>query len=277
VTFDPAADSRRARREAWEGWWARHGLAADFTRLTSDGATLGHTLLVLLDGSAVVEWGRDGKERWRVGNLRSPLDALVLPGGRLLVAESSAKCVTERNLKGDILRTWTVVDAPIHADRLPGGGLLIVTQRSIFVMGLGGKQPVMLYRPPPSGLVTARRFPDGRIACLLTGGDCLILDARGKELRRFAVDQCFTTNALTLLANGHILVVHYGGGRVREHDRAGKVVWEVKLDRPLSAARMANGHTLISTQGMVLIEYDRSGREVGRRPAPGHPCQVRLR
>ena len=82
---------------------------------------------------------------------------------------------------------------------------------------------------------------------------------------------------MTLLPNGHLLVVAYGGGTVQEYDRAGKSVWQIKLGRPLCAVRLSGGNTLVSSQDMVLIEYDRAGKEVGRHEARGHPCQIRRR
>jgi hypothetical protein len=277
VTLQFSTDNRRACRDAWDAWWRRHGADADLTRLGAADALLGYTVLVLLDDNAVVEWGRDGKERWRVGGLASPLDAQVLPGGRLLIAECGSNRVTERSLKGEVLRAWPLRESPIHAHRLANGNTLIVTHRAILEASPDGKRQAQRYAPGGTGIVTARLFPDGRIGCILGSGDYVLLDAAGKELRRFAVGSVGTTNALTPLPAGHILVVNYGAGLVREHDAGGKVVWEVRVGRPLCTARKANGNTLISTQDMVLIEYDRAGKEVGRRPAPGHPCQVRLR
>jgi hypothetical protein len=275
ATLGTSAESRRRCRDAWQAWWRQHGAAADLARLADAGPPLGYTLLVLMEAGAVVEWGRDGKPRWRIDQLDSPLDAQVLPGGRVLVAEPR-RGVTERDLRGKVLRQWKFADPPMHADRLANGNTLVVTQKAIWEVGPAGKQ-VERYRAASPGIVTARRFADGRIGCILTAGTFVLLDARGKELRRFPVGPACTTNSLTPLANGHILVVAYGTGVVCEHDAAGKVVWTARASRPLCAARLPGGRTLVSTQDMVLVEYDHGGREVGRRPAPGHPAQVRLR
>ena len=53
--------------------------------------TRGHTLLVLQGTNSVAELGADGKVRWQVDGLQGPMDAEVLPGDRLLVAETRGR------------------------------------------------------------------------------------------------------------------------------------------------------------------------------------------
>ncbi len=237
---------------------------------------LGYTLLVLLNDNRVVEWDRDGKLRWQINGLASPLDAEVLPGRRVLIAEHDTKRVTERNCKGEVLWEKKLAGAPIHVQRLPSGFTFIATRKQLLEVDRSGKQEVIRYRSD-NGIITARRFRDGRIGCI-ENGSYFELAVTGEERRRFAVNPgVFTTNALTLLPNGHLLIAAYGGGIVQEYDRAGKVVWQIKMGRPLCALRLPGGNTVVSSQDMVLIEYDRAGKEVGRRDAPGHPCQVRRR
>jgi hypothetical protein len=238
---------------------------------------LGYVLVVELNGHRVTELGRDGKPRWHVGGLASPLDAEVLPGERVLVSEHGTQRVTERNLKGEVLWEKKLPDPPIHAQRLASGVTFIATRKRVLEVDRGGKQEVVRFSPTAE-IVTVRRFRDGRIGCVLAGGTYLQLDAAGKEVRRFAVGGGVqTTNSLTPLPDGHVLVVSYGGGDVHEYDPAGKSVWRASLPRPLCALRLPNGHTLVSSQDMVLVEYDRAGKEVGRREAQGHPCQIRHR
>ena len=54
----------------------------------------------------------EGKTRWEITGVMNPMDAQVLPGNRVLIAEFGANRVTERNLKGEILWekpiTWPV-------------------------------------------------------------------------------------------------------------------------------------------------------------------------
>jgi hypothetical protein len=270
---DPAG--REKCRDAWRAWWREHGGRLKMDVLTERERVHGYTLLVLLDAGSVVEWGRDGKPRWQVGGLSSPLDAEVLPGGRVLIAEAGANRVTERRRTGEVVWEKKLPGPPVHAQRLPNGNTFVVTAGQVLEVDRSGKEAVRY--GPGKGITTARRFRDGRIGCV-RGGEYVELDATGRERRRFPVGGgVFTTNALTLLPNGNVLVVAYGEGAVREYDRAGKVVWQAKVSRPLCALRLPGGNTVVSSQDQVLVECDRAGKEVGRRPAKGHACQIRRR
>lgn len=271
---DPAAQV--CCRDAWRDWWREHGAGVDLAVLKDTERLLGYTLLVLLNDNRVVEWDRDGKPRWQIDRLASPLDAEVLSGQRVLIAEHDTRRVTERNLKGEVLWEKKLTVAPIHAQRLPGGATFIATRKMLLEVDRAGGE-VVRYRSAAE-IITARRFRDGRIGCIENNGSYFELDIGGKERRRIAVGAgVYTTNSLTLLPNGHVIIVSYGGGTVQEYDRAGKVVWQIKLGRPLCAQRLAGGNTLVSSQDMVVIEYDRAGKEISRREARGHPCQIRLR
>jgi HEAT repeat protein len=277
---DPGGDAaaRAACRDAWRAWWRDHGARADLAGLAAAPPVLGYTLAVLLDTGQVVEFDKGGRTRWQLGGLEAPLDAQALPGGRVLVAEHKTRRVSERDHAGKVL--WEkVLDAPpVHVERLPGGGTLVVTANAVLEVSRAGREAVR-YRPAAAGtLLTARRHPDGRLGCVLSGGTYLLLGSSGKELRRFPIgDGVHTTNALTVLPGNRILIAEYGGGSVREYDGAGRVGWEAKVNRPLSAVRLPNGNTLVSSQDCVLVECDRAGKEVGRRPVLGHPCQIHYR
>jgi HEAT repeat protein len=263
-------------RDAWRRWWSEHGARVDLAVLRDAERPLGYTLLVLLNAKRVVEWGRDGKPRWQIDGLASPLDAEVLPGRRVLIAEHDTCRVTERTFQGEVLWEKKLTEAPFHAQRLPGGATFIATRKRLLEVDPSGKNEIVHYRSDGS-IITARRFRDGRIGCI-ENGSYFELDAGGKERRRFAVPAgVVTTNSLTLLSNGNLIVVVYGGGTVQEYDAAGKVVWQASLGRPLCALRLPGGNTLVSSQDMVLVEFDRTGKEVSRREAQGHPCQIRRR
>jgi hypothetical protein len=271
------ATSQRRCHDAWLEWWRTHDERVDLAVLKERERQLGYTLLVLLNDNRLVEWDRDGKPRWQLNGLAAPLDAEMLPNQRVLLAEYDTKRVTERSLKGEILWQKQLAAPPIHVQRLPDGRTFIATRSHLLEVDRFGTAEVVRYRSSGDGIITARRFDDGRIG-YIEKGQYIELSGGGEERRRFAVPPgVFTTNALTLLPNGHLLLASYGGGTVQEYDRAGKVVWEVKLGRPLCALRLPGGNTLVSTQDMVLIEFDRAGKMLSRRNAPGHPCQIRRR
>ncbi|MGH7169777.1 MAG: PQQ-binding-like beta-propeller repeat protein [Gemmataceae bacterium] len=271
------AVARKKCRDAWQVWWRAHGEHVEMAAIKDRERQLGYTLLVLLNDNRVVEWDRDGKPRWQINGLASPLDAEVLPGRRVLIAEHDSKRVTERTLTGAILWEKKLSEPPIHVHRLVDGSTFIATRKQVLEVDRSGQRAIVRYRSAGDSIITARRFRDGRVGCIAKGS-YIELSAAGEELRRFAAPPgVCTTNALSLLPNGHLLITAYGGGTVQEYDRAGKVVWEIKMGRPLCAVRLPGGHTLVSSQDMVLVEFDRAGKEVARRGASGHPCQIRRR
>jgi HEAT repeat protein len=66
---------------------------------------------------------------------------------------------------------------------------------------------------------------------------------------------------LQRLPGERVLVAEYGGNRVTERGRDGKVVWEKKIAGPLVAQRLANGNTFIATREGV-VEVDKAGKQV---------------
>jgi hypothetical protein len=276
VALGREAESQSRCRDAWFAWWHSQGERVDLTVLKERERQLGYTLLVLLNDNRLVEWDRDGKPRWQLTGLAAPLDAEMLPNRRVLLAEYDTKTVTERSLKGEILWQKKLTVPPIHAQRLPDGRTFIATRSHLLEVDRFGTE-IVRYRSAADGIITARRFADGRIG-YIEKGQYIERNIDGEERRRFTVPPgVFTTNALTLLPNGHLLLASYGGGTVREYDRAAKVIWQVPLGRPLCAIRLPNGNTLVSTQDMLLVEFDRAGKAVARFNAPGHPCQIRRR
>jgi HEAT repeat protein len=60
-------------------------------------------------------------------------------------------------------------------------------------------------------------------------------------------------------SDDHILVAEHNGNRVTERDSKNEIVWEQRIEGPLVAQRLANGHTFIATRGQ-LIEVDADGK-----------------
>src|SRR5205823_1366834 len=111
--------TRKKWRDAWKEWWARRGRAVDLAKLEERPPYLNLTLVPEMHANKVWELGPDGKVRWELaGDLRCPIDAQALPGGRVLVAELNGGRVTERDLKGHVLWQYAV-NTPIAVQRLP--------------------------------------------------------------------------------------------------------------------------------------------------------------
>jgi hypothetical protein len=269
---------REKCRDAWAGWWEKHGEKADLARLDREALLLGHTLVVQRDlkGTAgrVAELGRDGTVRWEIEGLRGPLDAQVLPGGRVLVSEYTSRRVTERDQKGEVLWEFTAPTTLVGAQRLPGGGTFVACRNGYFEVDAAGKQSAA-YTRPTADVTAARRLRGGETVLLTTGGECVRLDAAGKEVSRFPVGRVATYGGFDALPGGRVLVPIYAENRVVEYDGGGKVVWEAAVQRPTSAVRLPNGNVLIaSSVGRRLVELDRAGKEVWQLPVEGRPYKA---
>src|SRR5262249_22466287 len=110
----------------------------------------------------------------------------------------------------------------------------------------------------------------------LANGRIVELDAGGKEVRSLLVPGFGTWGDLEVLPGDRFLVASYGSNKVLELDGKGKVLWQCAADRPASATRLRNGHTLVAqSEGRQLLEFDRDGREVARQATVGRPFFVR--
>src|SRR5262249_57273984 len=112
-------------RDAGASWWKDNGAKVELARADAARGYLGYTLVVEADGNGsgrVRELARDGKERWRIEGLQYPVEAWVLPGNRILVAEYNGRRVSERDLKGNILwKKEGLPGNPTNAQRLATG------------------------------------------------------------------------------------------------------------------------------------------------------------
>jgi hypothetical protein len=263
---------RRQSHQAWAAWWHRHGPRVDLARLGQRPRLRGYTMLVLLDRGRVVERDASGSERWQVGGLRLPLDAQMLPGERLLVAEHAANRVTERNLQGQVL--WEVkVDGPLMAQRLDNGNTFTATRNELIELDRTGNEVSRLPAPPGEMIMRARKLSGGDIACVTTTSRGLcrfrLLDVAGQCRRNLTVSVATYGGRIEVLKQGHILVPELNQGRVAEYDAEGKVVWQVQVQQPVAAVRLADGHTLVTTYGQNrAIEFDAEGNEVAEFRAP---------
>src|SRR5262249_23315390 len=124
---DGTLEGRRLRRAAWAAWWQDQGTLVDLAGIDVH-RELGLTLVAELDSNRVWEFGPDGKMRWQLTNLQGPMDAHLLPGGRVLVAEHNVPRVCEYDLQGRELWQYPVVNGnPIACQRLPNGNTFIAT------------------------------------------------------------------------------------------------------------------------------------------------------
>ena len=91
-------------------------------------------------GGRVFEIDPNGKERWSINDLRGPVDAVVVPGKRVLIAEYHSRRVSERDFTGKILWQKQVAN-PINVQRLRNGNTFIASRSHLMeVVDRAGKE-----------------------------------------------------------------------------------------------------------------------------------------
>jgi HEAT repeat protein len=270
---------RRRCRAAWAAWWKANAARADLAALGREEAALGLYVLSEHNESGkgmgrVWACGRDGKQRWEIDSVTHPVDARLLPGGRVLVAEHQGKRVTERDRQGKVLWQHPVTNHAVSCQRLPNGNTFIATYTEVLEVTRAGKT-VFSYRTRRSNVYGAHKLRTGHI--LYTDDRGIVeLDAGGTEVRHLDVPGTAGWGRAEPLPNGHFLVAQYTSNQVVEVDPGGKVVWRCAVTTPSSATRLRNGNVLVtSSEGHKLVEIDRGGKEVWAQAAKGRPFSAR--
>jgi hypothetical protein len=275
-------DERRRCQEAWTRWWNEHGREVDLGRLAAQPPQLGLTFLVALDGyggqGRVWECGRDSKPRWEVRNVRGPIDAQLLPGNRVLVAEYYAHRVSEFDLHGKLLWQYAL-EGPVSCQRLPNGNTLVANNHVIQEVSSQGKIVRTILPRPRSTVFAAQKLWNGHVVYVTYEGMLVELDQRDKEVRSFPFERP-TDGKITFeaLRGGHFLIPLSASGQVAEFDVAGKIVWRCFVSHPNSATRLPSGNTVVcSRQDCRVVEVDRSGKAVWELRQEGHLFRVSRR
>jgi HEAT repeat protein len=262
----PADGDRRAYRDAWSKWWRDRGKDVDLAHLGEKPPYLGLTLIAQSSAGKVWECAKDGKPRWTIDGLTGPIEALMLPGNRVLVTENTGRRVSERDLKGKILWEHKTADEALSGRRLPNGHTFISTNSTVSEVTRDGKD-VYRHRFPAAGaggrINSACKLRNGRLLVLTSDGVMSEVDtATGKVLATHTAPD-HASYSVEPLAGGGCLVAAYGAGKVVEYDAAFKVVWQYKLPSAFHASRLPNGHTLIASHsGKVVIEVTHDHRVV---------------
>jgi HEAT repeat protein len=242
---------------------------------------------------------RNGQVSWQIQGLAHPIDFQVLANDRVLIAEYTAKRVTERDLQGNIL--WEVANlpnAPMNVQRLANGNTFIALYgtaaatggysllevdrqgKTVFAInGVGGaanRGKIGSTNGNPRGAV---KLVDGQTVCLASRV-CLRLDATGKETMSFPLPSLAGT-VTSLVGNidvtpkGNILVAH-SDNTVVEYDPNGKIAWKANVVGN-RAIRLSNGNTLVASETSGVIELDPAGRSVWHYQPPAGYQAVRAR
>jgi hypothetical protein len=273
----PGCDDEDAARRhaAWEGWWAAHGRTLDLRRTGRPTRSLGYTLIAQLSlqgEGEVLETDATGRVRWRRKGLHHPIDVQLLNGDRFLVAEHESRTVTEKTLEGKVLWQRTVPGVLLGARRLESGRTFVVTRDRVFEVDAEGGESHAVDRPS-ADVAAACRLRDGQTVLVTTNGQCLRIDAEGREVKGFPVGVVMSVGShIDVSPAGHVLVPLYSRNQVVEYDGAGKPVWSASVARPSSVQRLPSGHLLVGSRpARAIVEIDRRGEEVWRQRSTGYP------
>jgi HEAT repeat protein len=268
VTLDDSKESRTKAVAAWEKWYSDAQAGLDLTKVDFT-SNAGSGQLVVIEQWNRMKGGRGrvfemdaaGKVRWELTNLDYPWDAQVLRNGNVLIIEQQNR-VTERDRKGKIV--WDkYFNSPFVLERLPNGHTFLGCRNALMVVDKDGKQ-VFNYPYTTNTILGARRFRDGSMAFISYSGEYVRLDKSGKAVKTFTLPiSRFGLSGADLLPGDRVLVSASGNNRVMEYTADGKEVWSVTVTNPTPPTRLANGNTLVATNGgMVLYEIDRKGKIV---------------
>jgi hypothetical protein len=270
------ASRHRARLE-WEDWWRTNANRVDLSRANREETYLGLNLIVELDNGGrggagrVWECGADGKPRWEIRDLQRPIDARLLPSGRVLIAEHGPPRITERQRDGTVVWEFMPPGQPVSCQRLPNGNTFIATYNELLEVNRE-KNVVLSIKLPTNMIFYGRKLANGHFIYVSSNNRVVELDAGGKEIRSLAVENSGGWASVELLANGNFLIALYNAKKVIEVDRSGKVSWQCSVEAPGHATRLRNGNTLVaSIEGRRIAEFDRSGKEVWRQATTGRP------
>ena len=158
-----------------------------------------------------------------------------------------------------------------------GKGVLEVTRQNDTVFHYASESPIFACQRLKNGNTFIGECNAGRLLEVSPEGNivsdiCILPE--GISDGTFA----FMRNARKL-DNGHYLVAHYGDECVKEYDRAGKVVWQVKIPGgPHSVIRLPDGHTLVAVADKTprIVELDKQGKtvwEISNKDIPGKPLK----
>lgn len=255
-------EARKRTHAAWQGWWQQHGPTLDLATFEEMRWLFGHTILLETSrwpSGRVVEVDYYGKPCWQIDGLLAPVDAVLLPGGRVLVAEHAGNRVTERDLKGNVL--WQqALDAPLCCQRLPNGHTFLAGRQQLLELDREGKEVFSHKRAQPE-IHAARKLANGQYAMLTNGWMAIRLDGAGREVKNARLGNIQYLMNVEIQSDGGFLVPQQPLGKVVELDADGKLVGDFNVRDAYAATRLTNGHMLVVTyqNGARVQELDPNG------------------
>jgi hypothetical protein len=264
-------DARKTRRDRWKAWWKDHGADLDLAKFDEADRLLGYTLIVEYSSNRVWEAAADGSVRWELRGLSGPMDAQVLPGGRVLVAESGT--LSERDFKGNVKWEKKLDFAATGCQRLANGNTFVPSYGAVTEFAPDGS--VVYSFKLETGSNAIRKMRNGHIAYALDG-EIVEADTTGKKVQSIPLPNHTMYVGLQDLPGDRFVVANSASGRVLEVDAAGKVLWEGKVEDACGVERLPNGDTLVATNRKV-VELNKDGKAVWEKPTEGYARRIHRR
>lgn len=264
-------EDRKEASQQWAAWWKAKGDQVLFGQ--KDEPPTDHCIVSETgQTNRVFEWRPEGKPRFDLTDLTSPVDARILPGRRVLVAEQQGRRVSERSFSGKLLWEQTFDDGPISVQRLPSGNTFVATMQRVVEVTRDGQMVYSHAVDAGSYISDANRLTDGRICLVTTDGKVIFMNAAGKEIKTVTLD---SQGAIDAGPNGHVLVSQAGTGRIVEFDAKGDKVMDLKIEGAWMGARLPDGNILVASKTKrKMIKIDRTGKVIWEKDIDAYPHSI---
>jgi HEAT repeat protein len=272
-TLGDAAEARGRRHDQWAAWWKANADGVDLARFNEADRLLGYTLIVEYNTNRVWECTADGTVRWEFRNLRGPMDAQALPNGLILLAESGARVVSERDTKGNVKWEKKLDVEPNGVRRLRNGNTFISSYGGVLELAPDGS--TVYEFKLESGSNAIRKHANGHVI-YTAEAEVVEVDTAGKRVRSVPLPKGGTYVGLQDLPGDRFLAANSGNGKVFEVDATGKVLWEGTVPGACGVERLPGGNTLV-TANRKVVELDRDGKAVWEQNAEGYARRVHRR
>jgi hypothetical protein len=281
IVLDVRSPASRARsRAAWEAWWKEKGDKVDLVAFSQGERFLGWTITCecgargMENAGLVRACSAGGKLLWQLGDMGNVTGCQLLPNGRILIAGYRDLKIVECDRYGKVWWEHRLEHLPVCVQRLANGNTLFGTLSGQLCEVTREKR--LVFRKEVGSMVSGiLKTRDGRLF-YLANSRIVELAADGKEVRSILVPGFGVWGDLEVLPGDRFLVASYGSNKVLELDGKGKILWQCAADRPASATRLRNGHTLVAqSESRQLLEFDRDGKEVARQSTVARPFFVR--
>ncbi|HJZ93104.1 MAG TPA: hypothetical protein VKE40_19665 [Gemmataceae bacterium] len=269
VSLGPDKAGREKARDEWKKWWDANEKKVDLTKLDQE-SSFGLTIVCELQQRGqqigrVVALGSDGKERWSVKGLNTPLDAVPLAGKKVLIAEHNRNRIVEREIDGKEI--WSEnIQQPVNVGRLPNGITWAVGKNQIIEWERGdkpGKKQVFTFIRNEYDIVAGARLKSGDYVLLTQNQQLLKVDRKGTITKSHGVGGSGVNYYATVdpLPSGKVLVTLMNS--ITEYDlESGKSGWSANFQIPTSAVRLRNGNTLVGNMNnWRIVELDKDGKQ----------------